>query len=195
MTQRIFWESVTWRKGADLYRFDVERGGLYGSLTTPDGKAMMLPMVVWDGLLDALRGQRATKQRSEQQFPVRSRSRWYDGETTELVEGFKSGRTIEQLARAHSRSIYAVEAQLDKLGLFSKADKYGPPVRPEGVGVAGRSAGRQFGGQSRRRRQCPLRAAAGALAGGAAAAVAVARGGVQGAVACASHSPPSSVIW
>lgn len=135
MSRGLVWESVSWRSGADPYRFDVERGGLFATLTAP-GRTLTLPMAVWDGLFDALKAKRATKSRSEQQFPARSRSRWCDGEITEVADSFRSGRTIAELAHAHNRSAYAIEHQLDKLGLISKAAMYGPGPRVDaGSGI------------------------------------------------------------
>lgn len=127
MSKGVVWESVSWRSGQDQYRFDIERGGLFAELTAPGGRKLTLPMVVWEGLLDALKANRTTRQRAEQQqFPSRSRSRWYDGEIAEVIEAFKSGRSIAEIAHAHNRSAYAIEHQLDKLGLISTAERYGP---------------------------------------------------------------------
>jgi hypothetical protein len=144
MDKNLHWESVTWRRGEDRFRFDVERGGLFATLSAPGNRSMTLPMVVWDGLLEALKAGRATKSRAENQFPARARARWYEGESAELAEGFKSGRTVAQLARAHNRTEYAVEHQLDRLGLISKAHLYGPN---QGAGPAGQSGG-QFSRES-----------------------------------------------
>lgn len=132
---RVVWESVNWRCGNDLYRLEIESGGLFASLSTSDGKSLTLPMIVWEGLLDALKANRATRSRGDQQFPSRSRARWYDGEIAEVSEAYRAGRTIAQIAHAHSRSTCAVEYQLDRLGLISKAEIYGP----------GRSLGPQNG--------------------------------------------------
>jgi|LNFM01.2.fsa_nt_gb hypothetical protein len=127
MSQGLSWESVSWRSGTDQYRFEVERGGLFGQLSAPGGRSLNLPMVVWEGLLDALKANRSTRQRSQQQqFPSRSRARWYDGEIAEVADAYKSGRTIAELAQSHNRSAYAIEHQLDKLGLISTANTYGP---------------------------------------------------------------------
>lgn len=127
MPQGFSWESVSWRSGQDQYRFDVERGGLFGQLSAPGGRSLNLPMVVWEGLLDALKANRSTRQRAQQhQFPSRSRARWYDGEVAEVADAYKSGRSIAEIAQSHNRSAYAVEHQLDKLGLISTADRYGP---------------------------------------------------------------------
>ena len=45
-----------------------------------------------------------------------SGSRWDAGEEERLATAFDSGRTIEELARSHSRSRAAIEARLLKLG-------------------------------------------------------------------------------
>jgi hypothetical protein len=136
----VLWESVSWRRGEDQFRFDIERGGLFATLSAPGNRSLTLPMVVWEGLLDALKASRSTRTRSEQQYPSRARARWYDGEAGELADGFKSGRTIAQLARAHNRTEYAIEHQLDRLGLISKAHLYGPG---RGAENAGESEGRR----------------------------------------------------
>ena len=88
--------------------------------SSPQGTSLTLPVIAWEGLLDALAGARKTRTRSERGFPVRSGARWYEGEAGELVAAFKAGRTIPQLARAHNRSEFAVEAQLDRLGLWDR---------------------------------------------------------------------------
>ncbi len=116
----LVWERVTWRQGDGRYQFEVEQGGLFAKLSSPHGTCLTLPMAAWEGLLDALAGARKTRARSERGFPVRSGARWYEGEARELAAAFKDGRTIQQLARAHNRSEFAVEAQLDRMGLWDR---------------------------------------------------------------------------
>jgi hypothetical protein len=116
----LVWERVTWRQGDGRYVFEVEEGGLVARLSSPHGSSIVLPMVAWEGLLDALAGARKTRARAERGFPARSGARWYDGEADELVAAFKAGRTIAQLARAHNRSEFAVEAQLERMGLWDR---------------------------------------------------------------------------
>lgn len=125
MTDRVAWESVQWRRGEDSFRFDIERGGLFATLSAPGGRSMTLPIAVWDALLDAIKASRTARTRSEQQFPTRARARWYEGESAELAEAFKSGRSVAQLARAHNRTEFAIESQLDRMGLVSNAERYG----------------------------------------------------------------------
>jgi hypothetical protein len=108
------------RQGDGRYVFEVAEGGLHATLRAPHGTSLTLPMVAWEGLLDALAGARKTRARGERSFPVRSGARWYEGEAGELVAGFNAGRTIPQLARAHNRSEFAVEAQLDRMGLWDR---------------------------------------------------------------------------
>jgi hypothetical protein len=119
----LVWERVEWRQGDGRYRFEVERGGLHATITSPHGTSLTLPMVAWEGLLDALGAARKTRTRSEQAFPARSGARWYDGEDTELAAAFKAGRSVRQLARAHNRTELAVEAQLDRLGLWDRVER------------------------------------------------------------------------
>lgn len=118
----LVWERVEWRQGDGRYTFEVGRGGLHATLSAPEGRALTLPMVAWEGLLDALSGARKTKVRGERGFPARSGARWYEGEAGELAAAFRSGRTIAELARAHNRSAFAVEAQLERLGLWDRAE-------------------------------------------------------------------------
>jgi hypothetical protein len=116
----LVWERVTWRQGDGRYVFEVEEGGLHGKLSSPYGTSLTLPMVAWEGLLDAINGARKARTRNERGFPARSGARWYDGEAGEVAAGFKAGRSVAQLARAHNRSEYAIEAQLDRLGLWDR---------------------------------------------------------------------------
>jgi hypothetical protein len=116
----LVWERVTWRQGDGRYVFEVEEGGLHAKLSSPHGTFLTLPMVAWEGLLDAITGARKAKSRNERAFPARSGARWYDGEADELAAGFKAGRTIAQLARIHNRSEYGIELQLERLGLWDR---------------------------------------------------------------------------
>src|SRR5262245_24380581 len=116
----LVWERVVWRQGDGRYVFEVDQGGLHAKLSSPHGTSLMLPMVAWEGLLDALLGARKARTRNERGFPARSGERWYDGETGELAAAFKAGRSVAQLARAHNRSAPAIEAQLDRMGLWDR---------------------------------------------------------------------------
>ena len=116
----LTWERVVFRQGDGRYVFEVEEGGLHAKLTSPHGTSLTLPMAAWDGLLDALTGARKARARNERGFPARSGARWYDGEAGELAAGFRAGRSVSQLARAHNRSEYAIEAELDRLGLWDR---------------------------------------------------------------------------
>ncbi len=116
----LLWDRVEWRQGDGRYVFEVAQGGLHATLSSPHGTSLTLPMVAWEGLLDALSGARKTRQRSERGFPARTGARWYDGEAGELAAAFRSGRSIAQLARAHHRSEFAVEAELERQGLWDR---------------------------------------------------------------------------
>jgi hypothetical protein len=116
----LVWERVTWRQGDGRYLFEIETGGLHGKLTAPHGTSLTLPMVAWEGLLDAILGARKARTRNERGFPARSGARWYDGEAGELAAALRAGRSISQLARAHNRSEHAVEAELNRLGLWDR---------------------------------------------------------------------------
>jgi hypothetical protein len=131
----LVWERVTWRQGDGRYAFEVAEGGLHATLSSPHGTSLTLPIVAWDGLLDALAAARKTRTRGEGAFPARSGARWYDGEACELVAGFRAGRTIGQLARAHNRSELAVEAQLERMGLWDRVARR-PAGRGQNLGEA-----------------------------------------------------------
>ena len=133
----VVWERVQWRQGDGRYVFEVAQGGLHARLTSPHGASLTLPMVAWEGLLDALAAARRTRTRGERGFPARSGARWYDGEEGELAAAFKAGRTVAQLARAHNRTELAVEAQLERQGLWDRIER-----RPKQTG----DFQQQFGG-------------------------------------------------
>src|SRR5262245_19755546 len=119
----VAWDRVEWRQGDGRYSFQVASGGLLATFTSPHGSKLTLPMVAWEGLLDALSAQRKTRSRTEARFPARSGARWYDGEAGELAAAYKSGRSIRQLARAHNRTELAVEAELDRQGLWDRIER------------------------------------------------------------------------
>src|SRR5207244_11780988 len=109
--------------GDGRYTFQVASGGLLATLTSPHGSALTLPMVAWEGPLDALAAQPKPRTRAESKFPARSGARWYDGEAGGLAAAFKGGRSIRQLARAHNRTELAVEAELDRQGLWDRVER------------------------------------------------------------------------
>jgi hypothetical protein len=118
----LVWERVEWRQGDGQYVFLVERGGLHATLKAPHGH-LTLPVIAWEGLLDALGAARKTKSRSERNLPARTGARWSESESGELMQAFKAGRTIAQLARAHNRTVYGIETQLDRLGLWDRVKR------------------------------------------------------------------------
>src|SRR6476469_7063685 len=85
----MVWERVEWRQGDGRYVFDVARGGLLATLSSPHGSKLTLPMVAWEGLLDALAAARTTKTRAERNLPARTGARWSAAETQELAKAFK----------------------------------------------------------------------------------------------------------
>ena len=119
----MVWQRVEWRQGDGRYVFEVGTGGLHATLTAPHGGALTLPMVAWEGLLDALTAARKTRTRGDRGFAARSGTRWFEGEAGELAAGFQSGRSIGHLARAHNRSELAVEAQLERMGLWDRTER------------------------------------------------------------------------
>jgi hypothetical protein len=128
----MVWERVEWRQGDGRYVFEVAQGGLHATLSSPHGTKLTLPMVAWEGLLDALAAARKTKSRAESNLPSRMGARWSQVETQELAKTFKAGGSIAQLARVHNRTQFAVEAQLDRQGLWDRVER-----RPTARAVGG----------------------------------------------------------
>lgn len=124
----MVWQRVEWRQGDGRYVFDVAQGGLHATFASPHGTKLTLPMVAWEGLLDALAAARKTRQRGESGHPARTGARWYAGEAGELASGLKAGRSIKELARAHHRSEFAVEAELDRQGLWDRVERRPKPA-------------------------------------------------------------------
>jgi hypothetical protein len=58
------------------------------------------------------------------------RARWSEAETQELAKAFKAGGSIAQLARVHNRTQFAVEAQLERQGLWDRVERR--PTAPDG---------------------------------------------------------------
>lgn len=114
----LVWDRVEWRQGDGRYCFEVVRGGLHATLTAPGERSLTLPVVAWDGLLDALAAARKTRARTERSMPACAGARWGKAETDELVAAFKSGATVPRLAVAHNRTAAAIEAKLAELGLW-----------------------------------------------------------------------------
>lgn len=134
MTEDAFlWDRVEWRQGDGRYVFEVAQGGLLATLASPHGQRMTLPMVAWEGLLDAIAAARKAKVRAERSTPSRAGARWTQTETDELAAAFKAGAGVPALARAHNRTAFAIEAQLATLGLWDRLDQ-----RPVAGGVRAR---------------------------------------------------------
>lgn len=127
--EAIAWERFEWRSGADRYRFEIGAGGLFGTLSAEASancveqpvRSMTLPMVAWDGLLDSLKVNRKSRDKpSAVGLPPRAGARWTPVEIAGLEEGFKAGRKIPELAQGHARTVFAIESQLEKMGLWQR---------------------------------------------------------------------------
>jgi hypothetical protein len=69
-----------------------------------------------------------------------SGSRWSTEEEERLAGGFDSGRTVDELARAHNRSRAAIEARLVRLGKMDASAVTSPlryPPAPAGSAAGG----------------------------------------------------------
>lgn len=122
MRETLAWQRFEWKTGADGYVFEVQQGGLFGTLSAPANRTITLPMVAWEGLLDCVRVTRRSQSQPQSRalaagMPARSGARWTDAETEDLIEGFHAGKRVAELADHHGRTAYAVELQLEKLGL------------------------------------------------------------------------------
>ena len=123
----IVWQRFEWKSGVDCYTFEIQQGGLFGTLKAPGERVTTLPMVAWEGLMESVRVARKAHAQPQSRalaagLPARSGARWTDAETEELLEGFKSGRSVGELADHHARTAYAIELQLDKLGLWMRQE-------------------------------------------------------------------------
>lgn len=119
----VVWESFGWKSGAETYRFEVRDSGLIGSLSVSDGRKFALPLVVWEALFDAVKTNRKAKSRAEENLPPRYGARWTESESDELSVKFKSGRSVDDLAREHGRTAWAIEGQLAKAGLWDRVER------------------------------------------------------------------------
>ena len=119
----LVWESFTWKSGAETYRFDVRDKGLIGSLSVSDGRNFALPMAVWEAMLDAVKTNRRAKAKADENLPPRAGARWTETESDELAAKFRSGRSVDDLAREHARTVWAIEGQLAKLGLWDRIER------------------------------------------------------------------------
>ena len=123
VVHQVAWESFSWRAGAETYRFEIQDQGLIGRLTVSDGRAFALPIVVWEGMLDAVKTHRKAKHKVEANLPPRAGARWTETESDELAAKFASGRSIPDLAREYARTGWAIEGQLAKLGLWNRIER------------------------------------------------------------------------
>jgi len=121
--ERVAWQSFSWGAGAESYRFDIEDKGLIGRLTVSDGRAFALPVVVWEAMLEVVKVNRSARAKAEANVPARAGSAWSESETEALRRRFGSGRSVAELSREHGRSVFAVEDQLAKLGLWDRIER------------------------------------------------------------------------
>jgi hypothetical protein len=119
----IVWESFAFKTGAEAYVFEVRDKGLIGALSVSDGRKFALPLVVWEALFDAVKTNRRAKLKAEENLPPRAGARWTGTEIDELEAKFRSGRSIEDLAREHARTVWAIEGQLAKMGLWDRLER------------------------------------------------------------------------
>jgi hypothetical protein len=127
------WERVEWRQGDGRYVFEVAQGGLHATLRSPHGAGLTLPVIAWEGLLDALTAARRTRSRNERRdLPARSGARWTAIEAGELRAAFEAGASVAALAEAHNRTLVAIEMQLAQLGLVDRLP--GGSARSRGTG-------------------------------------------------------------
>ena len=119
----VAWESFSWRSGAETYCFEVRDRGLIGRLSVSDGRAFALPLVVWEAMFDAIKTNRKAKAKVEANLPPRSGTRWTGSESDELSAKFKTGRSVDDLAREHGRTVWGIEGQLTKLGLWDRIER------------------------------------------------------------------------
>ena len=57
------------------------------------------------------------------QLPRNIGRAWSADEHTELIDAFQAGQTAEEIAARHGRTVRAIEARLEKLGLITAAER------------------------------------------------------------------------
>lgn len=67
--------------------------------------------------------QTAARAQRRAQLPDNVGSAWTTEEESRLVAAFKSGDSPEVIAREHGRTLRAIEARLQKLGLITEAER------------------------------------------------------------------------
>ncbi len=117
------WGRFGWRAGADEFSFEIEPGGMYATLRPPPPQAALtLPVVAWEGLLEAMKVNRSSRQRAQGNLPPRAGARWSEEETQRLATSFGEGKSVAALSQIHARTSVAIESQLVKLGLIARAE-------------------------------------------------------------------------
>lgn len=117
------WGRFAWRAGADEFSFEIEPGGMYATLRPPQPQsALTLPVVAWEGLLEAMKVNRSARQRAQGNLPPRAGARWSEEETQRLMAAFGEGKSVAALSQIHARTSVAIESQLVRLGLIARTD-------------------------------------------------------------------------
>ena len=121
--QTVTWESFSWRLGAESYSFEIQDKGLIGRLKVSDGRTFALPIVVWEAMFDAVKTNRSARSKTDAGLPARAGATWTEAECDQLIAKFRSGRSIAHLAKEHGRTVWAIEDQLAKLGLWDRIER------------------------------------------------------------------------
>ena len=121
--ESVAWDSFSWRAGAEDYKFAIQDRGLIGIVSVSDGRSFALPMVVWEAMFDAIKTNRKSKAKLDANAPARFGARWSEKESDELAAKFRSGRSIDDLAREHARTVWSIEGQLAKMGLWDRIER------------------------------------------------------------------------
>ena len=135
-TEGVSWEKFQWRTGAESYAFEITDRGMIGKVSVSDGRSFALPVVVWEAMFDAIKTNRAAREKVSSQLPPRAGARWSDDESARLVAKFQSGCSIKALATEHARTGWAVEGQLARLGLWDRVERRPVAARVEAPGWA-----------------------------------------------------------
>lgn len=115
------WGKFEWRAGAETYSFEIDSGGLHATLRAGQAPPLTLPVVAWEGLIDAIKANQRARTKSHALAPPRGGARWSDSEIDELAQGYSAGVAIGDLARRHSRTVAAIEHQLVRIGLLAES--------------------------------------------------------------------------
>ena len=141
----VSWDRVEGRQGDGRYTFQLASGGLLATLTAPRGAKLTLPMVAWEGLLDALAAQRKTRTRAGASFPrARARAGRRARPARSPPPSRPAARSASSPARTAARSLPSKPSSTARAyGTASTAGRRGGRIRANAGDCAERADGKR----------------------------------------------------